>query len=91
MLRQYGVKPEDQRIGDKVAKGYDRADLHDAWQRYLSAVPGSATSATSATDSTENANDVADVADVAHENQGDVVDTDDYEARRPDLFVKDTA
>jgi hypothetical protein len=48
-LGKYEVRPVDVRIGDRVRKGYQRADLHDAWQRYLS-VPGrSATSATGAT------------------------------------------
>ena len=35
-LRQYGVRSTTVRIGEVVAKGYLRADLHDAWSRYLS-------------------------------------------------------
>jgi hypothetical protein len=34
-LRQYGIKSKNVRIGDKISKGYERADLFDAWQRYL--------------------------------------------------------
>ncbi len=37
LLRPYGVKPKTVRIGDKTPRGYERADLHDTWQRY---VPG---------------------------------------------------
>jgi len=35
-LAKYGIKPRSVRIGDTTPKGYDRADLHDAWSRYLS-------------------------------------------------------
>jgi hypothetical protein len=34
-LRGYGIHPGDVRRGTVVHKGYKRADLHDAWQRYL--------------------------------------------------------
>lgn len=34
-LRPYGVKPKDVRIGSWNGKGYGRADLWDAWTRYL--------------------------------------------------------
>jgi hypothetical protein len=35
-LRQYGVKSKTLRLDDDhFAKGYARADLHDAWRRYL--------------------------------------------------------
>ncbi len=57
MLHPYDVRPADQRIGEKIAKGYDRGDFYDAWQRYLPC----GTRATSATGATA----VADVADVA--------------------------
>lgn len=64
-LRPYGIAPRTLRIGNATPKGYRRADLHDAWQRYLPATlpqPGNnATSATAAT--TPPA--VADVADVS--------------------------
>lgn len=69
-LRPYDVRPGDQRIGDKVAKGYDRGDFHDAWLRYLSPPSGTATSATPATHA---AADVAPVADVAHLQHGERV------------------
>jgi len=35
LLRPYGVKPKVVRVGDKTPRGYERADLHDTWQRYL--------------------------------------------------------
>ncbi len=35
-LKKYEVRRTTIRIGDSTAKGYTRADLHDAWQRYLS-------------------------------------------------------
>ncbi|MCX5044657.1 DUF3631 domain-containing protein [Aldersonia sp. NBC_00410] len=48
-LHDYGVTQanKNQRIGDKVTKGYRREYFATAWQRYL---PPAATSATSATD-----------------------------------------
>ena len=38
-LGQYAIKPTTVRIGDSTPKGYRRTDLHDAWSRYLPAVP----------------------------------------------------
>lgn len=34
-LRQYGVKPHQERFGKVFLRGYRRADLADAWTRYL--------------------------------------------------------
>lgn len=62
-LGTYGVRSKNVRIGDHVAKGYARADLWDAWQRYLGASP--IASATCATDATNPSAAVADVAHVA--------------------------
>jgi Protein of unknown function (DUF3631) len=71
-LRQYGVKSKVIRIGNATPRGYTRADLYDAWVRYLPPIAAkSATGATSATlveNATENVADVTpDVADVAHQ------------------------
>ncbi len=53
-LGGYGVKSKNIRFGDAVQKGYAKADLMDAWSRYLSLPPHeTATSATSATRSTD--------------------------------------
>lgn len=46
-LGQYGIKPVNVRVTEKIRKGYRRDDLLDVWSRYLPAK--SATSATSAT------------------------------------------
>jgi hypothetical protein len=47
-LKQYGIRSRTLNLGsDDRAKGYDRADLHDAWTRYLP--PSSETSVTSVT------------------------------------------
>src|SRR5262245_52982357 len=64
-LRQYGVKSKNVVVGATRPKGYSRADLHDAWVRYLPPSPDkSATSATKATDQEIRAENVADaVAD----------------------------
>jgi len=51
-LREYGIKSRTVRIGNATPRGYERADFHDAWARYLPS-PTSATSATSATPATE--------------------------------------
>ncbi len=49
-LRPYGIEPKNVRIGDRVVKGYYRADLVDAWARYLPSSPiETATAATAAT------------------------------------------
>ena len=79
-LRQYGVKSRTIRAGNDTPKGYLRADLHDAWQRYLPQSPAtSATSATSATvipferPASDNVADVSDVADLSG-HRGEVCD-----------------
>jgi len=56
-LRQYDVHSKNMRgkDGKTVQKGYDRADLADAWSRYLGPLPKeSATSASGATPSDES-------------------------------------
>lgn len=35
MLRRYDITSTSVRVGERVAKGYHRADLMDAWTRYL--------------------------------------------------------
>ena len=61
-LRAYGIGSKNLRGGGAVLKGYERADLADAWQRYLSlSLHEAATSATSTTAAPE----VALVAGVA--------------------------
>jgi hypothetical protein len=35
LLHHYGIRSTTVRNGDKVAKGYKRDDLYEAWQRYL--------------------------------------------------------
>ena len=64
-LSGYGIKPVTVRIGASTPKGYRRADMHDAWIRYVG--PSPYISATSATESPN----VADVADFRR-------DADDY-------------
>jgi 5S rRNA maturation endonuclease (ribonuclease M5) len=65
LLRPYEVHSADIKLDGTTRKGYRRADLWDAWQRYLPQTPeqasddepppsGSAQSATSATSATEN-------------------------------------
>ncbi len=50
LLRPYGVRACDVKIGGSTRRGYTRKHLHDPWSRYLPpAHGGSATSATSAT------------------------------------------
>ena len=36
LLRPYGVKPKTIRVGDSTLRGYDKAQLEDAFERYLS-------------------------------------------------------
>ena len=48
-LRNFDVRSENLRIGDRVLKGYRKSAFSDAWQRYLGSAEGevSATGATS--------------------------------------------
>jgi hypothetical protein len=49
-LRSYEVRSLNIRIGNQVVKGYRRADLQDAWTRYLTPTnPNPADAATPAT------------------------------------------
>jgi hypothetical protein len=34
-LKAYGIDSKSVRVGERVAKGYRREDLYDAWERYL--------------------------------------------------------
>ena len=45
-LRQYSVKPKGIRVGTTVPRGYTRADLHDAWVRYLPPIAAKSTTST---------------------------------------------
>jgi hypothetical protein len=40
MLKPYGVKPAQVRIGSKTTKGYEAAGLQDAWTRYVARLGG---------------------------------------------------
>jgi hypothetical protein len=35
MLSEYGIQPKDVRSSGRIARGYKREDMHDAWTRYL--------------------------------------------------------
>jgi Protein of unknown function (DUF3631) len=69
LLRPYGIRSRNVRIGDRTPKGYQREDFADAWERFLPPRP-SATSATSATTAPLSQADAADVADVADRRDG---------------------
>lgn len=62
MLSRYDVKSCKLRLGATTANGYRRADLHEAWQRYLPASPQA--SGTSGTNGTGEASDVLHVPHV---------------------------
>ena len=49
-LRPYNIKPKPIRINGRVVKGYEAADLTDAWQRYLPPPDKSVTSVAPVTD-----------------------------------------
>jgi Protein of unknown function (DUF3631) len=63
-LRQYGIKSRQIRVGDVTLKGYIRAELADAWLRYLSPSPDK--SETSETSETVPDLQGSDVSDVSH-------------------------
>jgi hypothetical protein len=64
-LRQYGIKPDRVRQGRVQSRGYTRADLHDAWIRYLPPLPSSVTSVTSVTSVPGHQNQGKSVTDAA--------------------------
>jgi hypothetical protein len=35
LLKPFGIKPHTIRLGNETAKGYDRDDFKEAWERYL--------------------------------------------------------
>ena len=52
-LRKYGIEPKPQRDGDRVFRGYSRAQFEDAWSRYLPALgPAAMETVTSVTPAT---------------------------------------
>jgi hypothetical protein len=62
-LRPYDIRSSTVRVGDRTAKGYKRADLHDPWTRYLPVSPnGRVTSVTTSHDTTPRDG----VTDVTH-------------------------
>jgi hypothetical protein len=77
MMRSYEIRPEARRDGESVYRGYARADLEDAWSRYLDPLPApppeTATPVTSVTAGLEGCHGghngdgrVTDVAGVTH-------------------------
>jgi hypothetical protein len=60
LLRPYGVRSADVKLGGQNRKGYHRAPLADNWKRYLPETP--AVSATSATSATAQVTDLHEVA-----------------------------
>jgi hypothetical protein len=62
-LRQYGIKSRQIRDGATTKKGYQRADLADAWARYLPPPQTSETSETAETTQHFQGPNVSDVSD----------------------------
>lgn len=85
-LNQYGVKSKQVRIGDHTFKGYCRADLWDAWQRYLvgPSPMGGETNETQETNPGESGPTASSVANVSHVSlairEAPMADTDQVEA-----------
>jgi hypothetical protein len=62
-LSKYGVKPRQMRVGDRIVRGYDLADLRDPFERYLSPSPSDSdvTSVTAVHRRSDACNGVTDV------------------------------
>ncbi len=56
-LRKYEIKPKTIRVGTKTPRGYERANLVDAFERYLSASPVKPATSKTATTSDSDASD----------------------------------
>ncbi len=68
-LTQYGIKSKTVRVGPNTAKGYTRADLYDAWLRYLPSPEKSDTTVTNVTTDENPSNHAGfDVTDSEGEN-----------------------
>ena len=63
-LKEYEVKSKKIRIGEHTLRGYERADFHDAWERYLG--PPHSESGTRGTSGTVSAESGVDVPLVPH-------------------------
>lgn len=87
-LRPYGIRPGDHRFGDTVRKGYQRADFHDAWQRYLPPVAPVAFGGGGEVDNNENDGPLSPAGEgqQAQQGQPDLFDEDAYEDAYGDLF-----
>lgn len=71
LLRQYGIKPRNVYVRERTSpKGYKRADLVDAWNRYVCepAVVTPATTASAAINDAVSMVHVADIADLTEED-----------------------
>jgi hypothetical protein len=75
-LRPYGIASKKLRTGDSTYQGYERADLHDAWMRYLSPSPIAAGTAGTNGTGHEDVPGVPHVPDMRHERE---TGTDDGE------------
>jgi Protein of unknown function (DUF3631) len=102
LLAPYGVRPRTVRDGDATPKGYTRADLEDAFIRYLHPPPEGPPQAPHPQHDPDAQRkyarkhaDVADVADVAHSDDGEGMlfpfDADDELARIQAKFGEDAA
>ncbi len=80
-LKPYGITSKQVRIGAATMKGYERADLADAWQRYLSLSPQGGETAETPETSGLAVPDVSHVSDARYER-----DTDDWRGRGVDLM-----
>jgi hypothetical protein len=93
-LRKYGIKPKVLRLHDGTQRGYDAADLQDAWKRYVLPSREEAKQAKQAKHGPESVTEkvsenceklppVSDVTDVTHfpGMQADVTDKADFEER----------
>jgi hypothetical protein len=38
LLKPFGIKPHNVRLGNEIPKGYERGDFEEAWERYLPAI-----------------------------------------------------
>ena len=68
-LKPYGITSKQVRIGAATMKGYERADLADAWQRYLSLSPQGGETAETPETSGLAVPDVSHVSDARYERE----------------------
>jgi hypothetical protein len=76
LLKPYGIRRRTVRVGEHTPKGYRRADMQEAWERYLPSSEGQQGKQGQQVDEANHENPLGDVARVARVARVDGVEGD---------------